>query len=76
MQSSHDNAGQTTAYRVVTAVVGLVFVASAVLILSMGASPDLKQWIAAAIIGLLGLDALVSAFRNKRSLLSRIGPLP
>ena len=30
----------------------------------------------AALVGLLGVDALVSAVCNRRSLLSRIGPLP
>lgn len=32
--------------------------------------------IAALVIGGLGLDALVSALRRRRSLVSRIGPLP
>lgn len=30
----------------------------------------------AGVIGILGFDAIVNAFRNKPSLLSRIGPLP
>jgi hypothetical protein len=32
--------------------------------------------LAAAVIGILGIDAIASAFRNRPSLLSRIGPLP
>jgi hypothetical protein len=32
--------------------------------------------LAAAVVSVLGIDAFVSAFRNKPSLLSRIGPLP
>lgn len=32
--------------------------------------------LAAAVIALLGIDAVVSAYRDTRSLLSRIGPLP
>lgn len=32
--------------------------------------------LAAAVFSVLGIDAIVSALRNKPSLLSRIGPLP
>lgn len=32
--------------------------------------------LAAAIVGLLGAEALLCAVRNRRCLLSRIGPLP
>ncbi|MFZ1623210.1 MAG: hypothetical protein WAU48_00280 [Gammaproteobacteria bacterium] len=37
---------------------------------------SLESLIAAVLIGGLGLDAIVSALRNKKSLLARIGPLP
>lgn len=32
--------------------------------------------VVAAVVGLLGVDAIFSAVRNRRSLVSRIGPLP
>ncbi len=62
-------------YRLVTAALGLLFVAAALAILVVSdrtAGPVL----AAVIVGLLGVDAIASAIRKKRSLLSRIGPLP
>ena len=61
--------------RIVTAAIGLLFVVAAVVILFV-ADGSVKTWIGAGVVGGLGLDALVSALRDRRSLLARIGPLP
>jgi hypothetical protein len=66
---------RSPAYRLVTAVFGLVFTGVAIGILIV-AELTLGSVVAAAIIGFLGIDALVSAYRKTSSLLSRIGPLP
>jgi hypothetical protein len=63
--------------RWVTAAIGLLFVgiAIAILVLSAGERP-IAAFLAAFVTGGLGVDALLSAARNRRSFLSRIGPLP
>ena len=63
--------------RWVATAIGALFIAIAVFILL--SSPDTPGWgalLAGAVIGALGLEAVVSAARNRRCLLSRIGPLP
>ncbi len=56
---------------------GGFFVALAVLIVATSSASTRFAAIAAAIVvGGLGLDLLISTMRGKRSLLSRIGPLP
>ena len=63
--------------RWVTAMVGLLFVSIAIAIVcSFNADLSLGALAAAAIIGGLGIDALLSAARKRRSIVSRIGPLP
>lgn len=63
--------------RWITAAFGLLFVGIAMAILLSSSSDNRTGAIAAAaVIGVLGIDALISAARNRRSLLSRIGPLP
>jgi hypothetical protein len=55
--------------------IGFILVAIAIVVYAdpgMGAGP----WLVAAVIGGLGLDAVLAAARGRRSLLSRIGPLP
>jgi hypothetical protein len=65
------------AERWVTAMVGLLFVGLAIAIVcSFEADLSLGALAAAAVIGGLGIDALLSAARKRRSILSRIGPLP
>lgn len=61
--------------RAVTAGIGLLFtgLATAIVLVSDRSAGPLAV---AAVIGLLGLDAVVSAMRNKGCILSRIGPLP
>jgi len=57
--------------------IGLLFVGVAVAIVRLAdpASP-VGSLLAALVIGGLGVDALFSAARGRRSLLSRLGPLP
>ena len=63
--------------RLVTAVFGVFFVLLAVAIpLSVDRSMLVGAAVAALAVGILGVDACVSALRNRRSLLERIGPLP
>ena len=60
-----------------TAAVGLLFVGVALAIAYWAAAEYTFGAIAAAVlVGGLGVDALVSAVRGRRSILSRIGPLP
>ncbi len=64
-------------HRVITAGLGLLFILVAVVIAVWSDPPmHLGAVLTALVIGALGLDALISAVRRKRSLLSRIGPLP
>ncbi|PZV07948.1 MAG: hypothetical protein DCF32_06015 [Leptolyngbya sp.] len=68
---------RSRSYRWVTATFGLVFIVLAIAILFTADSHSkLGATLAALIVGGLGGDALVSAVRNRRSILSRIGPLP
>jgi len=63
--------------RIVTAVFGAFLILLAVVILlSVDQSMIVGAVVAALVIGLLGVDACVSAARDKASLLQRIGPLP
>lgn len=62
-------------HRLVTGAFGLLFVALAIAILAVS-ERTAGPLVAAAGVGFLGIDALVSAFRGKPSALSRIGPLP
>ena len=61
--------------RIVTGGFGVFFVGLALAILI---SPEISFGVVIAVIvvGGLGMDAIVSAFRGKTSLLARIGPLP
>ena len=68
---------QSRSYRWVTAGFGLVFVGLAIaILLAADSQRKLGSAVAAAIVGGLGGDAIVSAVRGRRSLLSRLGPLP
>ena len=70
-----NRSGGSRNYRVVTAVFGLFFVVLAVAIVVVS-DRTVGPLLAAAVVSVLGIDAIVSALRNKPSLLSRIGPLP
>ncbi|MGZ8982211.1 MAG: hypothetical protein ACXW2G_07940 [Burkholderiaceae bacterium] len=57
--------------------IGVLFIAIAISIPIASSGPlGLAAWIAVGLIAGLGLEAIVSAARNRRCLLSRIGPLP
>lgn len=62
-------------YRLITAVVGALFLAIAVAILVVS-ELTVGPILAAVVLGFLGVDAILGAWRNRPSLLSRIGPLP
>lgn len=63
--------------RKVDAAFGAFFVALAIAILAVSDWPlPAGALVAASLVGFLGLDAIVGAVRGRRSLLSRIGPLP
>ena len=62
-------------YRGVTAVVGALFSAISVTILVVS-ELTVGPVLAAVVLGCLGVDAILGAWRNRPSLLSRIGPLP
>lgn len=63
--------------RWVTGLFGIFLSGVAIAILLVADRPLGFGVIAAAVgVGVLGVDALVCAFRNRRSLVSRVGPLP
>ena len=70
-----NGATRSKTYRLVTAAFGALFAAIALAIV-VESDRALGPLLLSAVIGLLGVDAVVSAWRNKPSLLSRIGPLP
>jgi hypothetical protein len=69
--------GNSRSLRWIGAGLGAVFIAAAVVIIVQG-MPGLSagEIVAALGLGGLGLDAVISALRDRRSLLARIGPLP
>ena len=63
--------------RLVTAAFGMFFIGIAIaIIFSSGSTNLLGKYIVVFLIGGLGAEALFSSVLNRRSLLSRIGPLP
>jgi hypothetical protein len=74
---SHPPLEETRSERLVGAGFGvLLLVTSAYLLTSAEVSTGIGATLLAVVIGLLGVDALISAVRKRRSLVSRIGPLP
>jgi hypothetical protein len=61
--------------RRVTAGIGLLFTALGAWI-AFEIADDWPAYLAALAIGALGIDAIYSAVHGRRSLISRIGPLP
>lgn len=61
--------------RVITAGIGLLFAALGAWI-GFAVADDWLTYLAAVAVGGLGVDAILSAARGRRSLLSRLGPLP
>jgi len=77
MSDDPDPATGGTRERVAAFVIGAFFVGVAVAILVTSRSDlSVGPVLAAVVIGGLGIEALLSAARNRRCLLSRIGPLP
>ena len=77
MSDSGKNQDERQGSRIVTGCMGALFVALAIAIIVVVDRPlGLGALVAAMVTGLLGIDALIAAVRGKRSLLSRIGPLP
>ncbi len=77
MSEDGRNLDESQGSRIVTACMGALFVALAIAIVVVVDRPTSPgALVAASIIASLGIDALLSAVRGKRSLLSRIGPLP
>ena len=73
--SDRTQAHGSRSFRIVTAGIGLFFTVLAIgMVVVTGFS--VGAMIAAVIVGTLGIDAIVSACRGTRPLLSRIGPLP
>jgi hypothetical protein len=76
-EPSEKHGSQSRVQRWVTAAFGALFVGIAVAILYFsGSEHRFGAYAAALVVGGLGVDALLSATRNRRSMLSRIGPLP
>lgn len=61
--------------RRITACLGLLFTALGAWI-AYAIADDWPAYLAALVVGGLGVDAIYSAIRGRRSLISRIGPLP
>ena len=63
--------------RVADAAFGLLFLGlAAAIVIFSGEAAGIGPWAAALAIGGLGADALLAALRGRRSLVSRLGPLP
>ena len=77
MKRINDHASQkNTVFRWVTVSLGILFITCALTIICTEKTDDVTTIIAATAIGLLGIEALVSAARNRLPILARIGPLP
>jgi uncharacterized membrane protein YdcZ (DUF606 family) len=55
---------------------GFLVVVAVVIVVSFGAGNRALAWIAVLVLAGLGIDAVIGALRNRRSVLERIGPLP
>lgn len=64
-------------HRTVTTLFGFFLIVMAIATLLVAdASTRLGSIVVAAVLAVLGVDAVISAARDTRSLVSRIGPLP
>jgi hypothetical protein len=75
MKPTDHPSSQSKVYRAVTYAFGILFVMLGLAIFVV-AEFSLGSLIAGVLVGAFGLDAIVNTFRNKMSLLARIGPLP
>ena len=62
-------------HRLVTGAFGAFFTVIAIVVFVVS-DRTIGPLLAAICLGLLGINAMVSAYRNTPSILSRIGPLP
>ncbi len=62
-------------YQIITALLGLLFISIAITLVFVS-NNSIAAVSAELIIVFLGIDALICAYKNKESLLLRIGPLP
>jgi multisubunit Na+/H+ antiporter MnhG subunit len=77
MKQSKNHSKLNKVDRLVTAGFGLFFIGIAILtIFTSGSTSLVGKCVVVFLTGGLGAEALFSAVRNRRSLLSRIGPLP
>lgn len=77
MPEPRDSESSTPTRRNISVAFGMLFVAMAVAIVVTSTVPTRRDAIVAALVlGGLGIDQVISAVRGRRSLLSRIGPLP
>jgi uncharacterized membrane protein HdeD (DUF308 family) len=68
---------ETRSNRLVSAGFGVLLLMIAAFVLtSADVATGIGSTLLAVVLGLLGVDALISAARKRRSLMSRIGPLP
>jgi multisubunit Na+/H+ antiporter MnhG subunit len=73
----HTSSKNNKVDRLVSAVFGMFFIGIAIATVFLSPSINLiGKYIFVFMIGGLGAEALFSAVRNRKSLLSRIGPLP
>ncbi len=77
MSDNGRNQDESHGGHIVTGCMGVLFVALAIAIIVVADWPlGPGALVAALVIASLGIDALISVVRGKRSWLSRIGPLP
>jgi hypothetical protein len=70
-----NDANHSRSYRLVTAAFGALFTVLALAIVVVS-DRTVGPLLLAVLLGILGIDAMVGAYRSRPSLLSRIGPLP
>jgi hypothetical protein len=76
-EQTESPAARSRSDRIVGSIFGVFFVVLAIVIMVLSNESDFIGSLAVSlIVGGLGVDSLVSAARNQRSLVSRIGPLP
>lgn len=62
--------------QVATTIIGLILTVCAVCIFYVVPRGNIAGLIAGAVVLMLGVEALIAAYRGRPSLLSKIGPLP
>ena len=76
MPDTRQRGPASIAYRWMSAGIGAILVACAVLIVAVAPFSDWLAMIAAGVLFALGADALFAAKTGRWSVLSKIGPLP